>query len=432
VTSQGLVGERIKAIRRQRGLSQAQLAHPELSDSYVSLIESGKRTPTPAVLELLAQKLDCSLTYLVNGVTAEQMEELEVGLRFARLALDNGDLAEARRRYAELIQDKSLSGLTELRQDAHYGYALATEACGDLPEAITVLNALLRTETEAQAPERRIQIAIALCRCYRELGDHQNAVRVGEAVTGIATASPAWNDDMIELGSTLLSVYLERGDLLRARQFAGELLAAAESLGTPRAIVAACWNAAVTAEEVGSDQEAMSLIERALAVHSENGEPRNLARLRSAYAKFLLRLRPDEVLTARDLSVRAMEELRASSAGTTAISRCELTIARAEMALGHPDEAADHARKALELAEAGTSDAVLADAHVVLGQAYWLQRRDGQPEEEMAAAVASMERLPAIRKFAEGWQDVAETLGHLGDDDGSVSAYKRALACAGL
>jgi transcriptional regulator with XRE-family HTH domain len=59
VTSQGLVGERIKAIRRQRGLSQAQLAHPELSDSYVSLIESGKRTPTPAVLELLAQKLDC-------------------------------------------------------------------------------------------------------------------------------------------------------------------------------------------------------------------------------------------------------------------------------------------------------------------------------------------------------------------------------------
>ncbi|PZG48138.1 transcriptional regulator, partial [Spongiactinospora gelatinilytica] len=52
-------------------MSQAQLAHPELSDSYVSLIESGKRTPTPAVLELLAGKLDCSLSYLVNGVTAE-------------------------------------------------------------------------------------------------------------------------------------------------------------------------------------------------------------------------------------------------------------------------------------------------------------------------------------------------------------------------
>ena len=112
MAAQDLVGQRIKAIRRQRGLSQAQLAHPELSDSYVSLIESGKRTPTPAVLELLAQKLDCSLTYLVNGVTAEQMEDLEVGLSFARMALENGEVAEARRRYAELLADSNLLGLT--------------------------------------------------------------------------------------------------------------------------------------------------------------------------------------------------------------------------------------------------------------------------------------------------------------------------------
>ncbi len=39
VTTSDLVGLRIKTVRRQRGLSQAQLAHPELSDSYVSLIE---------------------------------------------------------------------------------------------------------------------------------------------------------------------------------------------------------------------------------------------------------------------------------------------------------------------------------------------------------------------------------------------------------
>lgn len=95
MSSQDLVGQRIKTVRRQRGLSQAQLAHPELSDSYVSLIESGKRTPTPAVLELLAAKLECSLTYLLNGVTAEQLEELELGLRFARMALENGEVEEA-------------------------------------------------------------------------------------------------------------------------------------------------------------------------------------------------------------------------------------------------------------------------------------------------------------------------------------------------
>jgi len=432
VTGQGLVGERIKAIRRQRGLSQAQLAHPELSDSYVSLIESGKRTPTPAVLELLAQKLDCSLTYLVNGVTAEQMEELQLGLRFASLALENGDLAEARRRYAELLEDGNLAGLASLRQDARYGYALAVEACGDLPEAIRILAALREEDLQGQSPERKVQVALALCRCSRELGDFDAAVRVGEDMLGIPSSRPSWNDDLIELGSTLLSVYNERGDMLRARQFAAELLAAADELGTSRSIVAASWNAAMTAQRVGSAEEAMSLIERALALQSENGQPRNLARLRTAYAMVLLLVRPAEALGARDLSLRALGELKESSAGVTAIIMCLLTLTRAEMALGRPDVAVDHALAAMELASQGTSSALIAEAHLVLGQVYWLLRRDEDSLRELSSASEWLDRLPATRKTAESWQMTAETLNRLGDDEQSVSAYQRALVCAGL
>ncbi len=82
---------------------------------------------------------------------------------------------------------------------------------------------------------------------------------------------------LIELGSTLLSVYRTRGDLLRARHFASELLSAAELLGTLRAIVAASWNAAFVAQETGRGEEGMSLLERAMAIQSENGDHRNLA-----------------------------------------------------------------------------------------------------------------------------------------------------------
>lgn len=419
-------------MRRQRGLSQAQLAHPELSDSYVSLIESGKRTPTQAVLELLAQKLDCSLTYLVNGVTAEQMEELELGLRFAKLALENGELTEARRRYAELLENNHLAGLPSLRQDARYGYALATEACGNLTEAISVLTALREEDAGAQSPERRIQIAIALCRCYRDSGDFHSAVEIGEEMLGLSTSRPAWNDDLVELGSTLLSVYIERGDLLRARQFAAELLAAAEELGTPRAIVAACWNTAMTDGESGVGEEAMPLIERALAVHSETGEPRNLARLRSAYAKLLLQARPTEASTAKQLLVRALRELQESSAGTAPIARCLLNLARAEMLLDNPEEAIQHAEAALALAVEGTSKALLADAHLVLGQAYWMRHRDEEALAELNSAAEKLDGLAPTRKTAESWQTAAETLGRLGDHEASMAAYRKALACAGL
>ena len=57
-----------------------------------------------------------------------------------------------------------------------------------------------------------------------------------------------WTDHLIELGATLMSVYFERGDLLWAEQYATQLIAAAEKLGTPRAIVATNWNAAIVAE----------------------------------------------------------------------------------------------------------------------------------------------------------------------------------------
>ncbi|NUR83775.1 MAG: helix-turn-helix transcriptional regulator, partial [Nonomuraea sp.] len=254
MTTSDLVGLRIKTVRRQRGLSQAQLAHPELSDSYVSLIESGKRTPTPAVLELLAQKLDCSLSYLINGVTAEQMEDIELALGYARLALENGEVAEARTRFTELLANNNLTGLTALRQDTEFGLALATQAAGDLDGAIAIL---LRLREEELSAERRIEVAINLCRSYRESERLTEAVEVGERILNAATR-PAWNDLLVELGGSLLAAYMERGDLLRARQFAAELLNAADALGTPRSIVAANWMASNTAAATGHTEEALS------------------------------------------------------------------------------------------------------------------------------------------------------------------------------
>ncbi|WP_182904558.1 helix-turn-helix transcriptional regulator [Microbispora sp. H13382] len=430
MAAQDLVGQRIKAIRRQRGLSQAQLAHPELSDSYVSLIESGKRTPTPAVLELLAQKLDCSLTYLVNGVTAEQMEDLEVGLSFARMALENGEVAEARRRYAELLADNNLLGLTALRVEARYGYALALEACGELGEAISVLNELNGSEAEAMPQERKIAVALALCRCHRERGDFSAAVHVGEQ-TLAAFARSGWTDELVELGATLLLAYMVRGDMLRAGHFANELLAAAETLGTSRATVASSWNAAQVLEKIGRGEEGMTLLERALAFQSENGEPRNLARLRQAYASMMLRVRPEEAERARELLLRAQREHEASATSAFDRARTACVLAWAEIVLDRPDGAVDHLRDALAHVQ-HTRSGLLAGANLLLGQAHFLLHQDGDAAAALDLVTGWLEDAPQTLKAAEDWMNVAEMRRRIGDDSQSVAAYQRALACAGL
>ncbi|MEV0587919.1 helix-turn-helix domain-containing protein [Nonomuraea sp. NPDC050310] len=427
MTTTDLVGLRIKTVRRQRGLSQAQLAHPELSDSYISLIESGKRTPTPAVLELLAQKLDCSLSYLLNGVTAEQMEDLELALGYAQLALENGEAREARTRFLELMADNNLTGLATLRQAVEFGLARAHEACGDLEQAVAVLRRLREDDLPA---ERRIEVAIALSRVYRVGGRLSEAVEVAEGMLTSASR-PAWTDGLVELGATLLAAYLERGDLLRSRQFAAELLDAADALGTPRAIVAANWNAAYAALWTQHGEDALTFAERAIAVQEENGAARNTARMQVTLAHLYLGVRPGEIGRARELLARAAQTMAETSASSFEQTNARLEQARAEIIGGDLDRAlqfvTDVERHLPEMASRS-----VVEMHLLRSRILTLRSEGEQAGAELRAARERIDELSGGTYGLASWYAVAESYELLGDSDNSVDAYQRALAAAGL
>ncbi|TDE39957.1 XRE family transcriptional regulator [Nonomuraea mesophila] len=427
MTTSDLVGLRIKTVRRQRGLSQAQLAHPELSDSYVSLIESGKRTPTPAVLELLAQKLDCSLSYLINGVTAEQMEDIELALGYARLALENGEVAEARTRFRELLANSNLTGLPTLRQDTEFGLALAHEAAGALDEAIPIL---LKLRDEELSAERRIEVAMVLCRAYRDSERLTEAVAVGEQMLGGSARLP-WTDPLVELAATLLSAYMHRGDLLRARQFSAELLNAADALGTPRSIVAANWIASNVAYNTGHNEEALSFAERAMAVQLEHGHPRSVARMRLALLQQRLKARPAEATTVRDELRATVAEFEQTSTSTIDKARVHVELAYAEYMLDDLDKAVEHAKIGRGLVpEYG--HVLGAEANLLLGRVYGSVGRSAEAAGHVASVRDWLTPLPDSRRSASTWLATAETIEELGDAEGAVEAYRRALACAGL
>ncbi len=433
VGSQNPISQRIKEIRRERGLSQSQLAHPELSDSYISLIESGQRTPTPAVLELLASKLGCSVSYLINGVTATEMEDLELNLQYARLALENGETSEARRRYEELLDHEHAARLTSIRLEAAYGAALAAEACGDVDSAISMLYRLRERDGDSLTTERHIAIGIALSRCHIAQGDLKAAVQVAEQMMD-EMAGPRWSgwtEELVELGATLLGAYLERGDLLRAHHFTAELLSAANALGTPRAIVAANWNAATAADLTGRGDEAVPLAERALAVQSETGDPRNLARLRVEYAFIRLRNRPSDAATCRDILLNAEEELRRSAASTIDRAHCHLYLAHAEMALGHAEQCLKHATSGMGLLGGSRSD-LNSELHLITAHANLLLDRRAEASIEVHEAMKWLETQPASRFNTESWITAAVTLEQLGDQEASAIAYQRAMECGGL
>ena len=113
-----MLGPRIAALRRQAGMSQAELARRlKLSPSAVGMYEQGRREPSADTLVEMAGALGVSVDFLLTGRTREpaeddpesmSREELEKlvadRLRAARrLAADRGAEALTRQELAVLL-----------------------------------------------------------------------------------------------------------------------------------------------------------------------------------------------------------------------------------------------------------------------------------------------------------------------------------------
>ncbi|MEQ9617722.1 MAG: helix-turn-helix domain-containing protein [Deltaproteobacteria bacterium] len=70
------IGERIKAVRQEFGISQKVFGEGiGIADSYVSEIESGKKTPSLTILLAIAFKYGVSLDWLKSGKGEKYIKE---------------------------------------------------------------------------------------------------------------------------------------------------------------------------------------------------------------------------------------------------------------------------------------------------------------------------------------------------------------------
>ncbi|WP_254760932.1 helix-turn-helix domain-containing protein [Ectobacillus ponti] len=69
-----LLGERIRELRKAKGLTQTELAGAELTKSMLSQIENGKAEPSMKTLRYLADQLGCEPGYFLEGEEADLAE----------------------------------------------------------------------------------------------------------------------------------------------------------------------------------------------------------------------------------------------------------------------------------------------------------------------------------------------------------------------
>ncbi len=60
----GEFGERLKRVRRYRGINQDFMADMDVVKSSMSLYESAKRVPSMYLMHEMAKRLNCTLDYL--------------------------------------------------------------------------------------------------------------------------------------------------------------------------------------------------------------------------------------------------------------------------------------------------------------------------------------------------------------------------------
>jgi transcriptional regulator with XRE-family HTH domain len=156
--SEETVGQRIRRLRLERGLSQRELAEPGISYAYLSRIEAGQRQPSVKALRIVAKKLGVSVEQLETGAPIPALARRELQLSDAELALRLAtDLDHADALFADVLAeaDEENEPAFEARAAAGLGLIAAHRRAADRRERSGVAATARQPVREANCRPRR-------------------------------------------------------------------------------------------------------------------------------------------------------------------------------------------------------------------------------------------------------------------------------------
>ncbi|GAA3132476.1 hypothetical protein GCM10010466_23860 [Planomonospora alba] len=416
-------------------MSQAQLAGPDLSDSYVSLIESGKRTPTPVVARLLAERLGCTTEFLLHGVEPRQRIDTELGLRHAELELHHGDPAVAAERFAEIVKAAGDENAV-LGALARFGRARALEAQGRTDLAVEAFERLRR---EAAAhPERLadLPLAVALSRCYLRAGDVLRAHDLAaDALVQVKRLGLTQGEIAVDLASALLESEASRRADTPGLDYVRQVILDG---GVPAAVnreaeIHALWQASTAAAEGEDSALAVRLADDAIATGHPARMAVRLARVAMEWSRLMTAL-GESLTEAQELVTAAGEVFAAFPERVAEHAKSLVVLARLRLRSGDPEGAFRLSGSALDLL-GDRSGAVGATAHLVRAEV--ALARGGDVLAGLHSAQALLERSGASssgsdREAAQVWRRLGDLYGEAGAREEQTGAYRKALEAVGV
>jgi tetratricopeptide (TPR) repeat protein len=412
---------RFRDLRERAGLTSTALAVPKYSVSYVSQIEAGRRVPSREALDFFAGRLGVSSRFLSTGVPDGIEFSLRYHLESARHVLGDQP-AEAEAMLRRLIEQAAQYGLARIHSLALASLGDTLRTIGRVREAIDVYEEGL----DGDLPERERGMTVgALARAYRSVGDLTYSAELIESYLRMRKHHPLDPSVATDLQAVLVSIYFERGDVIRAERAARRALSAADQQVGPEVRAIAYWHASRVLAETKQWDEALELANRARILLEEVDDKRRVARLHNAYAFICLEADPPRTVEAS----RHLELAESMLDGTAAPGDLAAVLTeRGRLALleEQPEAALLHAERAL--AESHSDELEAARSLFLKGRALGLLARRAEAGDALREAAVLFEKHGARQQQAACWRELGELDLAAGDVNAAIEALRSGLA----
>jgi tetratricopeptide (TPR) repeat protein len=422
----GGLGERLRTLRLNAGLTQTVLAGDRFSKEYVSQIERGKTRPTQETIEWLAEKLGVDPGFLASGVSADERGRIETALARAEALIENHEYPDALGEFQKIRPSAVGIASFELEVRALAGESWALMRTGEIKPAIELLQrARVLTEDATFSDVDRADILFRLGACRVELSSIQTAIGLFNEALALAERSELPCDRLrAEILRLRSRCYRRQRDYEAAREDLERALELTQSLGDPAAVARVYFQASLVAERQGHWVLARKYAEQAKAQFEELADRATLGRVLNNLGglNFLLG-KPDEAIDHLNESFKVLLEYGSETDAARAVS----SLAQVHLRTGQIEPAEEQARQALKLL-GDRVDVIdeIGSAHLVLGRSLLEQGRLDEAGEAFEVAQQHFDQISSISHSASVWIAKGDLAARRGQDQVAAQLYRRA------
>ena len=431
------VGTNIREVRTKLGMTQAQLAAPEFSISYISAIERGKIRPSLKALSILAKRLDVPLTFLLEGSPAGAAEaravgyspadsgpdqKIDVDLLQGNVLVQQGAFRQAEQLIApiqpERITTDQVYQLYLLKGQIHLGANEFQEAVVDLRAAVTQGEGLGDVEYIERA---RNLLGKAYFELYNYTLAMENHYRCYTAIENRQITDPVF---ALSVFSNLANDYFRLGDANNAVTFYHRSLEIFDALNRDSKSYAQKYmEISLNYKMAGKLSMAREYALRSLALYEMRDEQRLVGLTHQRLGKTLEKQNElDEAEAEYRRAIAIEQELN----DAVAVSTCHTSLAELLLKRGRTTEAEEEAQAALTFARNIGDAQSQGQALIALAQ---LKHQTGDYEaadELFTQALSLLDSSHAHEITAGAYFRFANLLEERGEVQRSLNAIKKA------